>query len=126
MVQTVPRPSCPRRTQQGESCFHADWVRSDAAAWAANIAGCTGGPRSVLARPFCGTTRPKGPRIHSTPNLRLARQLTAPVRADGDLCTALQPAGCLQDDLANTDRSQFTDAKNFRAFCPVEQLPTVC
>ncbi|KAL4425026.1 hypothetical protein ABPG77_001804 [Micractinium sp. CCAP 211/92] len=31
----------------------------------------------------------------------------------------------LEDDLANTDRSQFTDAKNFRAFCPVEQLPTV-
>lgn len=30
-----------------------------------------------------------------------------------------------QDDLANTDRSQFTDAKNFRAFCPVEALPTV-
>ncbi|KAL4422253.1 hypothetical protein ABPG75_008450, partial [Micractinium tetrahymenae] len=31
----------------------------------------------------------------------------------------------LEDDLANTDRSQFGDAKNFRAFCPVEQLPTV-
>ncbi|KAL4855948.1 Plant UBX domain-containing protein 11 [Chlorella vulgaris] len=31
----------------------------------------------------------------------------------------------LEDDLENQDHSQFTDAKNFRAFCPVDHLPTV-
>lgn len=30
-----------------------------------------------------------------------------------------------QDDLGNTDRSAFADAKNFRTFCPVDRLPSV-
>lgn len=31
----------------------------------------------------------------------------------------------LEDDLSSSNPSQFTDAKNFRAFCPTNELPTV-
>lgn len=31
----------------------------------------------------------------------------------------------LEDDLANTDPARFAAAKQFRAFCPTDALPTV-